>query len=221
MQRRVTPRTKAVIICTPHNPASTIVLRPRLERLIASLGGDPPLVILDEAYRDFCDDPETADGVDLVRRHPTVIALRTFSKIAGLAGLRIGYAIAQARGHRAAQPGARAVQRQPPRPGRRRGRPGGHGASRAHARRDPRRAPPACALRWRRAALPPRPPRPISSWSGSATAPSALRAGAPRGGHPGARRRRRGLPRPPPHRDRHARAERPPPRPPGTRPTKQ
>jgi histidinol-phosphate/aromatic aminotransferase/cobyric acid decarboxylase-like protein len=95
MQRRVTPRTKAVIICTPHNPASTIVIRPRLERLIASLGGDPPLVILDEAYRDFCDDPETADGVDFVRRHSTVIALRTFSKIAGLAGLRIGYAIAR------------------------------------------------------------------------------------------------------------------------------
>jgi len=95
MQRRVTPRTKAVIICTPHNPASTIVTRPRLERLIGALGGDPPLVILDEAYRDFCDDPETADGVDFVRRHPTVIALRTFSKIAGLAGLRIGYAVAR------------------------------------------------------------------------------------------------------------------------------
>jgi histidinol-phosphate aminotransferase len=96
MQRRVTPRTKAVIICTPHNPGSTMVPRRGLERLIGSLGGDPPLVVLDEAYRDFCDDPETADGVDLVRRHPTVIALRTFSKIAGLAGLRVGYAIARA-----------------------------------------------------------------------------------------------------------------------------
>ena len=57
MQRRVTPRTKAVIICTPHNPASTIVRAGRLERFIGSLGDDPPLVILDEAYRDFCDDP--------------------------------------------------------------------------------------------------------------------------------------------------------------------
>ena len=44
---------------------------------------------------DFCDDPETADGVALAREHPTLIALRTFSKIAGLAGLRIGYAIAR------------------------------------------------------------------------------------------------------------------------------
>jgi histidinol-phosphate aminotransferase len=95
MRRRVTPRTKAVIVCTPHNPASTLVPRKRLEAFLDSLGNDPPLCILDEAYRDFCDDPDTADGVALVRRHPTVVALRTFSKIAGLAGLRIGYAIAR------------------------------------------------------------------------------------------------------------------------------
>lgn len=95
MLGRVTPRTKAVFICTPHNPASTIVARRALDRFLAALGGEPPLVILDEAYRDFADDPETADGADLARRHPTVIAVRTFSKIAGLAGLRVGYAIAR------------------------------------------------------------------------------------------------------------------------------
>ena len=95
MRRRVTPRTKAVIICSPHNPASTIVPRRRLEPFLEGLGGEPPLCIIDEAYRDFCDDPDTVDGVELVRRHPTVVALRTFSKIAGLAGLRVGYAIAR------------------------------------------------------------------------------------------------------------------------------
>lgn len=95
MRRRVTPRTKAVIICTPHNPASTLVPRGRLEAFLDMLGDDPPLCVLDEAYRDFSDDPDIVDGVDLVRRHPTVVALRTFSKIAGLAGLRIGYAIAR------------------------------------------------------------------------------------------------------------------------------
>ena len=95
MGRRVGPRTKALIVCTPHNPASTVVPRAALERLLEDLGDEPPLVILDEAYRDFCDDPDTADGVELVRRYPTVIALRTFSKIAGLAGLRVGYAIAR------------------------------------------------------------------------------------------------------------------------------
>ncbi|HYU14824.1 MAG TPA: histidinol-phosphate transaminase [Candidatus Acidoferrum sp.] len=95
MRRRVTARTKALIICTPHNPASTIVPGRRLEAFLGALGNDPPLCVVDEAYRDFCDDPDTVDGVDLVRRHPTAIALRTFSKIAGLAGLRIGYVIAR------------------------------------------------------------------------------------------------------------------------------
>lgn len=91
---RVTARTKAVFLCTPHNPATTIVPRGPLERFLGALGNDPPLVILDEAYRDFCDDPECADGVQLVARHPRLISLRTFSKIAGLAGLRVGYAVA-------------------------------------------------------------------------------------------------------------------------------
>jgi histidinol-phosphate aminotransferase len=95
MLRRVTARTKAVFVCTPHNPASTLVPRPALESFLGHLGADPPLIIVDEAYRDFSDDPETPDGVALVRAHPTVIALRTFSKIAGLAGLRVGYAIAR------------------------------------------------------------------------------------------------------------------------------
>jgi histidinol-phosphate aminotransferase len=92
---RVTARTKCLILCTPHNPAATIVRRRPLERFLDALGADPPLVILDEAYVDFCDDDDTADGVVLQRRHPTLISLRTFSKIAGLAGLRVGYAIAR------------------------------------------------------------------------------------------------------------------------------
>ena len=92
---RVTERTKCLILCTPHNPAATIVRRRPLERFLDALGGDPPLVILDEAYIDFCDDDDTADGVVLQHRYPTLISLRTFSKIAGLAGLRVGYAIAR------------------------------------------------------------------------------------------------------------------------------
>ena len=95
MRRRITPRTKAVFICTPHNPASTAVTRTDLDAFLDALGSDPPLCIVDEAYRDFCDAPDTVDGVELVRRHPNVVSLRTFSKIAGLAGLRVGYAIAR------------------------------------------------------------------------------------------------------------------------------
>ena len=91
--RRVTPRTKAIILCSPHNPATTIVRRGPLEALLEALGDDPPLVVLDEAYRDFCDDPELPDGVELLARFPRLLVLRTFSKIAALAGLRVGYAV--------------------------------------------------------------------------------------------------------------------------------
>lgn len=92
--RRVTARTTAVILCSPHNPATTIIRRGPLLGLLDALGTDPPLVVLDEAYRDFCDDPEYPDGVALLARYPRLIVLRTFSKIAALAGLRVGYAIA-------------------------------------------------------------------------------------------------------------------------------
>lgn len=96
MIRRVTPRTKALIVCSPHNPATTIVRRAPLSALLDTLGADGPLVVLDEAYRDFCDDPDAADGVALLPRYPHLLVLRTFSKIAGLAGLRVGYAIGTA-----------------------------------------------------------------------------------------------------------------------------
>ena len=93
VRRRVTDRTKAVILCSPHNPATTIIRRGPLVALLDDLRADPPLVVLDEAYRDFCDDPEYPDGVSLLTRYPRLLVLRTFSKVAGLAGLRVGYAI--------------------------------------------------------------------------------------------------------------------------------
>lgn len=96
MRRRITPRTKMVFVCSPHNPAATIVRRAALTAFLESLAADPPLVVLDEAYRDFCDDPENPDGVALLARFPRLVLLRTFSKIAGLAGLRVGYAVASA-----------------------------------------------------------------------------------------------------------------------------
>jgi histidinol-phosphate aminotransferase len=89
----VTPRTKAIVLCSPHNPATTIVRRAPLEALLDGLGPDGPLVVLDEAYQDFCDDPEYPDGVVLLARYPRLVVLRTFSKIAGLAGLRVGYGV--------------------------------------------------------------------------------------------------------------------------------
>jgi histidinol-phosphate aminotransferase len=96
MRRRVTSRTKAVVLCSPHNPATTIVRERALLRFLDDLGADSPLVVLDEAYRDFCDDPEYPDGARLLARYPRLLVLRTFSKIAGLAGLRVGYALGAA-----------------------------------------------------------------------------------------------------------------------------
>ena len=96
VRRKVTERTKAVMLCSPHNPATTIIRRAPLLAFLDALGVDPPLVVLDEAYSDFCDDPDYPDGVRLLPRYPRLVVLRTFSKIAGLAGLRVGYAAASA-----------------------------------------------------------------------------------------------------------------------------
>jgi histidinol-phosphate aminotransferase len=94
--RKIGPRTKAVMLCSPHNPATTIIPRGPLMALLDAVGADPPLIVLDEAYGDFVDDPEYPDGVALLKRYPRLLVLRTFSKIAGLAGLRVGYAIGSA-----------------------------------------------------------------------------------------------------------------------------
>src|SRR5260370_28225483 len=96
MKRKGRGRTKAAFLCPPPNPAATIIREKPLRAFLEALGDDPPLLILDEAYRDFVDDPEYPDGVALLRQHPRLLVLRTFSKIAALAGLRVGYAVAGA-----------------------------------------------------------------------------------------------------------------------------
>ena len=92
MLAKVTDRTKIVWICNPNNPTGTIVTRDELDAFMAKV---PPrvLVVLDEAYCEYIDDPSYPDGVEYVKRYPNLIALRTFSKIYGLASLRIGYGI--------------------------------------------------------------------------------------------------------------------------------
>ena len=89
----VNDHTRLVIVNNPNNPTATNVDRDQAERLLQALPADLP-VLFDEAYIQFNDDPDRADGLSLMREHPNVIVARTFSKAYGLAGLRIGYAVA-------------------------------------------------------------------------------------------------------------------------------
>jgi histidinol-phosphate aminotransferase len=90
MVRHLTPRTKVVFIGNPNNPTGAMVTRGELAELMAAVS-DRTIVVLDEAYYEYVDDPEYPDSLALVRAGRNVIALRTFSKIYALAGLRIGY----------------------------------------------------------------------------------------------------------------------------------
>ena len=89
----VTDKTRVLIVCTPNNPTSQIVTRDEFESLMSRVP-ESLLVILDEAYAEFVDHPDAVDGRDYLGRHPNLVVLRTLSKAYGLAGLRIGYAIA-------------------------------------------------------------------------------------------------------------------------------
>jgi histidinol-phosphate aminotransferase len=92
MADAITERTRLVLVCTPNNPTSTVVTAAEFDVFMAKVPSDV-LVILDEAYAEFVTDPEAVNGRRLVRRHPNLVILRTFSKAYGLAGLRIGYGI--------------------------------------------------------------------------------------------------------------------------------
>ncbi len=88
-------RTKLVWICNPQNPTGTSL---RHEELVSFLSRLPSsiLVVLDEAYIEYADAPDRPDAFSLLSQFPNVVSLRTFSKLYGLAGLRIGYGIGQA-----------------------------------------------------------------------------------------------------------------------------
>jgi histidinol-phosphate aminotransferase len=94
MADAVTDRTRLVLVCTPNNPTGPVVHAGELDRFLAAVPRDV-LVVIDEAYVEFVRDPQSPDALALFRRHPNVAVLRTFSKAYGLAGLRVGFAIAQ------------------------------------------------------------------------------------------------------------------------------
>ncbi|WP_327354881.1 histidinol-phosphate transaminase [Streptomyces sp. NBC_01304] len=93
MADAITDRTRLIFVCNPNNPTGTVVRKAELERFLDRVPGDV-LVVLDEAYREFIRDAEVPDGIELYRDRPNVCVLRTFSKAYGLAGLRVGFAVA-------------------------------------------------------------------------------------------------------------------------------
>jgi histidinol-phosphate aminotransferase len=97
MLAEVTPNTKIVYLCNPNNPTGTMIGRAAIDAYFERV---PPhvLTVLDEAYFEYVDDDEYPDGIEeyLKRDGRRVLVLRTFSKIYGLAGLRVGYGIGPA-----------------------------------------------------------------------------------------------------------------------------
>lgn len=92
MARAVTPATRLIFIANPNNPTGTHVGRDALERFLALIPRDA-IVVLDEAYIEYAEAADFPDGLALRSLHPRLVVARTFSKIHGLAGLRIGYAV--------------------------------------------------------------------------------------------------------------------------------
>ena len=92
MAAAITPATRLVFVCTPNNPTGTTVHAGELETFLDAVP-EQVLVVIDEAYRDFDNDPDAPDGIEVATRRPNVVALRTLSKAYGLAGLRVGYAV--------------------------------------------------------------------------------------------------------------------------------
>ncbi|RSM63765.1 histidinol-phosphate transaminase [Actinoplanes sp. ATCC 53533] len=94
MAEAITDRTRLVFVCTPNNPTGTSIRKAELDRFLDAVPSDV-LVVLDEAYREFVTDVEVPDGLATYGDRPNVVVLRTLSKAWGLAGLRIGFLVAQ------------------------------------------------------------------------------------------------------------------------------
>ncbi len=92
MLAAVTDRTRLIFVCNPNNPTSTVVDPDALARFVAAVPSHI-LIAIDEAYLEYIRPPMLPDSFGLVRAHPNVVVLRTFSKAYGLAGLRVGYAV--------------------------------------------------------------------------------------------------------------------------------
>ncbi len=92
MRREITVATRLVMVCNPNNPTSTALPLDEIAAFVADVPRHVA-VILDEAYVEFSVLQDPDESVDLLDRHPNLVLLRTFSKVYGLCGLRVGYAL--------------------------------------------------------------------------------------------------------------------------------
>jgi histidinol-phosphate aminotransferase len=95
LARAVTRRTKVVFVCNPNNPTGTVVGKGEFEAFLKALPSGV-VVVVDEAYAEFCTDKAFPNTVKYVKRGLPILVLRTFAKLNGLAGLRVGYALGAA-----------------------------------------------------------------------------------------------------------------------------
>jgi histidinol-phosphate aminotransferase len=91
MLAAITPATKMILVCTPNNPTGPAIGPDEVAAFVEAVDGRA-LVVVDEAYREFAVAPPRT--TELIKDHPGVVSLRTFSKAYGLAGFRVGYGIA-------------------------------------------------------------------------------------------------------------------------------
>ena len=92
MAAAIAPDARLVFIANPNNPTGTWVSRAALLRFLEQIP-DNVVVVLDEAYTEYVDNPDFPNGLELIDRFPNLVVTRTFSKAYGLAGLRVGYSV--------------------------------------------------------------------------------------------------------------------------------
>ena len=95
MRACIDERTRVVFLANPNNPTGTWLDSAQLEGFIESVP-ENVLVVVDEAYSEYVEDPDYPDTIAWIERFPNLVVTRTFSKIYGLAGLRVGYAVSHA-----------------------------------------------------------------------------------------------------------------------------
>jgi histidinol-phosphate aminotransferase len=94
MAKAAEPKTKLIFVCNPNNPTGTMNGKKEMDELVSKTPANS-IVVIDEAYGDYVESADYPDSIKYVRENKNVIVLRTFSKIYGIAGLRVGYAVSR------------------------------------------------------------------------------------------------------------------------------